>query len=418
MAPASGGSEVVAPNIAKKSAGCITCGFCDYYIHCPGSGPNCVGCGACLKGCPTGARVLTPVAGSRASVEIRVDGESHSVPGNIGLAGALATVGVNGDERFCCGTGGCGACAVLVDGRLTRPCCTGVSQGMEIVTNREAIDALPPLRVVSFFPGHLHASMSLFTHGCNYSCDFCHNWDLAFSSSDRALTPEEAAQVTEQMIQQMAKMQQRDGAPGGDSGNRRTGISGGEPTLNRRWLVEYMTRLKATTPDVRIQLDTNASVLTPDYVDELFAAGMTDISPDLKGLTVETFRKITGVADPELAARYLDTSWRAVEYVLSEYADRLHVVVAVPYHPEIITGDEVLAMAHKLAAMKKNLDVNLIVYQPAFRRRAAAWAGAAEVDEVVQSMKSTGLTVWLQTGKDIPRAVTPDDLQFSSEDFL
>ena len=417
MAPASGGSRGVVPSTAERSAGCIGCGFCDYYVHCPGSGPNCVGCGACLKGCPTGARVLTPVKGSRASVEIRVDGESHSVPGKIGLAGALATVGVKGDERFCCGTGGCGACVVIVDGRLTRPCCTGVTQGMEIVTDREAIEALPPLRVVTFFPGHLHASMSMFTHGCNYACDFCHNWELTFSSSDRALTPEQAAQVTDQMIQQMAKMQQGR-APAGPGGNQRTGISGGEPTLNRRWLVEYISRLKATTPEVRIQLDTNASVLTPDYVDELFAAGMTDISPDLKGLTLETFRRITGVADPELATQYLDTSWQAVEYILSEYADRLHVAVAVPYHPEFITGDEVLAMTQKLAAMKKDLDVNLIVYQPAFRRGDASRADDAQVEEVVEAMKSTGLTVWLQTGEDIPPATTPDELQFSSEGFM
>ncbi len=362
--------------------------------------------------------MLTPVEGSRASVEIRVDGESHSVPGKIGLAGALATVGVKGDERFCCGTGGCGACAVIVDGRLTRPCCTGVVQGMEIVTDREAIEALPPLRVVSFFPGHLHASMSMFTHGCNYSCDFCHNWELTFSSSDRALTPEEAAQVTEQMIQQMAKMPQRDGAPVGDPGNRRTGISGGEPTLNRRWLVEYMTRLKATTPEVRIQLDTNASVLTPDYIDELYAAGMTDISPDLKGLTLGTFQRITGVEDPDLATEYLTNSWRAVEYVLSNYADKLHVAVALPYHPEIITGEEVQRMAEKLASWKSDLDVNLIVYQPAFRRRDTRPAAGEDVKEVMDLLEATGLTVWLQTGEDIPPAMTPDHLQFSSEDFF
>jgi len=411
--PASSGSEHIVRKRAKRSEACIDCGFCDYYIRCSKVGSECVGCGICIKGCPTGTRRMVSETAPVSAVSIRVDGESHSVPGVMGLADALAAVGKRVDPLHCCETGGCGACAVVVNGRLSRPCCTGVSPDMEVVTDEQAIAEFPPMRVVSFFPGYFHASMSLFTHGCNYGCDFCHNWDLTFSSSDRALTPEQAVQATEYLIRQM---QSRN--PRGRGVNQRTGISGGEPTLNRRWLVDYVTGLKVATPDVRVQLDTNASVLTEDYIDELFAAGMTDISPDLKGLSLETFQRITGVEDRDRAESYLQSSWKAVEYVLSQYDQRLHVAVAVPYHPDLIREDEVLAMSRKLAGMKRGLDVNLIVYQPAFRQRGARVVDHGVAENLVREMEATGLTVWLQTGEDIPPPTAPDELEFSSEEFL
>jgi len=85
-------------------------------------------------------------------------------------------------------------------------------------------------------------------------------------------------------------------------------ISGGEPTLNKEWLTRFFQELTRLDPDseARLRLDTNATVLTSEYVDRLVEAGVTDIGPDLKGLRTETFMKITGITDRGLADRYFE----------------------------------------------------------------------------------------------------------------
>ncbi len=391
------------PIVARGPKTCLGCGFCTYYVRCPGGAGNCIGCGACLKGCPAGGRELVTVPGPEPVAPIRVDGRTLSVPAGSSLARALALADAAGACGTGCATGGCWSCAVIADGELVRPCCTGVRAGMEVVTDREAVESLPPRRLVSFFPGHLHASMSVFTHGCNYACGFCHNWEITFSSVGRALTPAEAAVATRRMT--------------GRGGNRRTGISGGEPTLNRRWLVEYVRRLREDSPEVRIQVDTNGSLLTPDYIGELWEAGMTDVSVDLKGLEPETFGRITGLRDPGAAAGFHARSWAAVEHILSDYAGRLHVAAAIPYHPAIMPGDEVVAIGRRLGEMRRGLDVNLIVYQPAFRMRHVPEADGADVAQIAAALGETGVRVWVQSGEDIPPAVEPDELSLSSEGF-
>jgi MoaA/NifB/PqqE/SkfB family radical SAM enzyme len=57
----------------------------------------------------------------------------------------------------------------------------------------------------------------------------------------------------------------------------------------------YIEELRSLNRDerARFHVDTNATLLTEDYIDELVEAGVTDIGPDLKGFSVETFMKIT-----------------------------------------------------------------------------------------------------------------------------
>jgi pyruvate formate lyase activating enzyme len=51
----------------------------------------------------------------------------------------------------------------------------------------------------------------------------------------------------------------------------RMAISGGECTLNRKWLIEYLSEMKKRNTDekARLYVDTNGSILTYDYPDEL-----------------------------------------------------------------------------------------------------------------------------------------------------
>jgi pyruvate formate lyase activating enzyme len=389
----------------KVSSGCVDCGFCEYFVNCPAGSTDCLGCGTCLKGCPAGARSLAEAREEKPPVKVSVNGIVYSVPSRITISRALEILGIrspnttdNSHDEDLCRSGGCFKCAVLVDGQLARGCSTEVLEGMEIVATEEDIEELPPLRVVSQLPSPLHTNVvSIFTHGCNFSCGFCHNWDTTFSSTGRPLTPQELARFLDGQLR--------------SSETPRLGISGGEPTLNRRWLVDFIEELKMRHRDLRIQVDTNASLLTGDYLDELYDAGMTDISPDIKASEVGTFMKVTGVDNRELARRYLETSWQAIEYIVSEYSRKLYYVVAIPYHPAVISGDEIHAIGKRLASLDKNMDVNLIEYQPAFRMRYEEELSREEIERVKSLLNDAGLKkVWCQAGPNIPRAVDPEDL--------
>ncbi|MEM1589583.1 MAG: hypothetical protein QXZ68_04085 [Candidatus Bathyarchaeia archaeon] len=48
-------------------------------------------------------------------------------------------------------------------------------------------------------------------------------------------------------------------------------------------------------------------------------AGVTDIGPDLKGLNIETFMRITGITDRKLAEKYYKTAWQAFKYLIDNY---------------------------------------------------------------------------------------------------
>jgi pyruvate formate lyase activating enzyme len=97
----------------------------------------------------------------------------------------------------------------------------------------------------------------------------------------------------------------------GRYGVDRMAVSGGEATLNRPWLVGFFQALKALNPDpqARLHLDSNGTLLTSDYIDELvLEAGVTDIGVEPKAVQVSTFQRTTGIADEALAGRYLETA--------------------------------------------------------------------------------------------------------------
>ena len=384
---------------------CIDCKFCSFFINCPGGGEYCIGCGTCVKGCPTGTRTLLSCREERSSLNIVVDEENHSVPSRITVAKALELLGKTGHihSDSLCHTGACFNCTVIINGKPARSCSTEVLAGMEIITGPEHIEDHPPTRLVSYIQTPMHKNtISIFTHGCNLACDFCHNWNVTFSSTGRASTPEEVTFDLEQML---------------TSGKfPRLGISGGEPTLNRRWLVEFIKNIKSKYRDLRIQVDTNASILTKDYIDELYEAGMTDISPDIKALELDTYMKLTGINNKELAESYLQNNWQAMEYIIDKYAGKLYYIAAIPYHPEFMSREELYAIGKKLHELDKNLEVNLVEYQPAFRARKAKDLTAEEITEMKSILNKAGLEkVWCQSGDIVPRAMDPLDLMLSEE---
>jgi pyruvate formate lyase activating enzyme len=146
-------------------------------------------------------------------------------------------------------------------------------------------------------------------------------------------------------------------------------FSGGECTLNRRWLIQAIKELKRLNPDekARIHVDTNGSILTGDYLDELVASGMTDAGIDLKGLRLETFQRITGVEDSELAQKYLENAWNAVKYLLENYP-QVFVGIGIPYNKELISKEEIRELGEKIAGLSETVQVCVLDYRPAFRK--------------------------------------------------
>ena len=291
-----------------------------------------------------------------------------------------------------CETGGCWSCAVQVDDEVKPACTTVVQNGLRIRT--ELPHNYTPKRIVSGFSGHPvggvgtpwwlksgrgYIETACFAAGCNLCCPQCQNWDITYQGKGKALTPTEAA---EHMTVAREKFQVD-----------RMAISGGESTLNRRWLVDYVDSLKNLNPDpsARIHVDTNGTVLTRDYVDELVEAGMTDVGPDLKGYYLESFMRITGVEDRTLAEKYQSTSWDAVRYLLGTYKDRVFTGVGIPYNKALISLEEIEVMAEELSNMDTEVQVCVLDYRPEFKRLDLVKPSYEEMVEVHKILRGKDL---------------------------
>jgi pyruvate formate lyase activating enzyme len=146
-------------------------------------------------------------------------------------------------------------------------------------------------------------------------------------------------------------------------------ISGGESTLNRAWLTQFVTELKRLNrdPDARFHVDTNGSLLSHDYIDELVEAGMTDIGIDLKALDTDTFMRITGLTDKGLADKYKETAWEAVKYLAHNYSGKVFAGVGIPYNRSFTSISEISRMGQRLLGIDPSIQVTVLNYRPEFR---------------------------------------------------
>jgi pyruvate formate lyase activating enzyme len=405
---------------------CTDCGYCTTEVGCP-SPQHCVGCESCYLACPHEAILPTRIE-PLGLVTITVDGSSFEVPGNVTVKKALESLGTvfdrypNPKSLFApCETGGCYACAVLVDGELQPSCHTAVKPGQTIQTL--VSDDLRPLRVVGWCQPHsvggvgtpwsskasgrasgAYVEAACFAAGCNLRCRTCQNFTVTYTSSASAVTPEHAASV-------LLKLATRVGV-------KRLAISGGEATLNRPWLEAFFTWLRTySQSDMRLHLDTNATVLTSDYIDALVEAGVTDVGPDLKSARLETFQTITGIKDSTLAKEYLTTAWNAVRHLADEYyPEKVFMGVGLPFNPAFYSSTEAMqAELHEWGTCVVDIDdriqVTVLDYRPEFRRRDIERPSTGEMLDMKALLEGLGLrTVLAQTafGHLAPSRPAPD----------
>ena len=391
--------------IAGKTEECKNCGFCELVCR---SHENCSGCAACVDACPYEARVLEEIFEQRESVNITVNHEKYSVPARITVLRTLELIGFSSvifkegelsdtEIHTPCRTGGCWSCAFIINGELKPSCVTPVEEGMEIITDRGEIAKKEPKRVVSGFMGHGvggvvtrywlkprvlgfgFIEVACFSHGCILRCPTCQNWRITYSAVEEPLSPVEVAKI---MSYERARHRVD-----------RIAISGGESTLNRRWLVEYLKELKRLNSDARARLhvDTNAVVLTEDYIDALFLAGVTDIGADVKGLELDTFVKITGIKDRKLAKKLLDTEWKAIKYLAENYSDKMFVGIGIPYNEALISTDELYKIGERIAEWSPEIQVSALDYRPMFRSRDIRKPSYDEMRRVKKVLNDSGL---------------------------
>ena len=323
-------------------------------------------------------------------IKIEVDGKSLQIRSGITIKDALEIHGYKitkypekGSLFVPCEVGGCWSCAVEVNQELKPTCVTPVKESLRIRT-RLPKDFIPK-RIVHGFSGHSvggvgtpwwikrsygYIEAACFAAGCNFRCRQCQNWETTYLGKGDALTPQEAAAI-------MTKTRR-------DLQVNRMAISGGESTLNKKWLIQYVKELKKLNPDrnARIHVDTNASILTRDYIDELVEAGVTDIGPDLKGYYPQTFMRITAVEDTELIEKYLHTAWDAVRYLISAYKDRVFTGIGIPYNKELISTEELGVIGEKVFEIDPEIQVCVLDYRPEFRRRDLVKPGWDEMVKI------------------------------------
>jgi pyruvate formate lyase activating enzyme len=357
--------------------------------------------------CPQEALELVEEPRER-EVSIEVDGSAVQVPERISVKDALIELGYPishlSDEPGLfapCEVGGCWSCAVEIDGAVKPACRVGVKEGMRIRTELPQDYTLR--RIILGFSGHSAGGVGTpwqekvkgnpiievvcFATGCNFRCPQCQNWFITYRGTGTPLTPREAA-VKLSLERERAMV------------NRMT-ISGGEATLNRPWLVQFIKELRILNPEpeAHFHVDTNGSLLTHSYIDELVDAGMTDVGIDLKALETSTFMRVTGLKDGELAEKYKEIAWEAVNYISHQYSEKVFVGVGFPYNRELNPAVEIRRMGERLCQIDPSIPVTVLNYRPEFRSRISL-PSDQEMEGIHRILKGVGLkTVICQSTK-------------------
>ena len=377
---------------------CKDCGFCLTVNVCH-SIEECSGCLSCYYACPYEARLLInediePLE----FIKVYINDNEYEVPRGITIKRALEYIGFKigiypheGILQTPCNTGGCWTCAVLVNDTLERACITPVREGMRVNTD---VTRKEPLRIVhgpephsvggkatpwNEKKRHGFVEVAIWVAGCNLRCPQCQNFHVTYDNVTKPMTPSEAARIVT-YYRRLYDV-------------RGIAISGGEPTLNKRWLISYFRELKKLNreEETRLHLDSNGTLLTPDYIDELVEAGCNNIGIEPKAVNVETYMHITGLKDRDLAKRYLETSWNAIKYIVDNYAEKVYLGVGLIYNSKLISIDEIVKTGEKIASIDPEIQVCVLDYFPAFRRKDLKRPNFREMITVKRLLNEVGL---------------------------
>lgn len=179
---------------------------------------------------------------------------------------------------------------------------------------------------------------TVFTGGCNFRCEFCHNSPLVLSHDRLPVIDENEV---------LSYLSKRKGVLDGVC------VSGGEPTLQKD-LPEFLTKIKSL--GYKVKLDTNGTA--PDLIKNLYADKLVDyFAMDIKN-DREHYAKIIGFDDYDVSKVE-----RSVEFLISLGGDyEFRTTLINEYHSEenIINIGEWINGANKYFLQKFKSNENCI----------------------------------------------------------
>lgn len=194
------------------------------------------------------------------------------------------------------------------------------------------------------FPGKV--ACTVFLHGCNYRCPFCHNAELLEGKMEPLMTVEEF----------LVFLKKRVGLLDGVC------VSGGEPTLSPG-LRELLAAIKEL--GYTVKLDTNGS--RPKVLKALVAEGLVDyVAMDIKNAP-SRYAETCGVAKLDLAAIAESAAFLMSGGVDSEF----RTTVVTPFHDEASIAE----MGRWLYGLAGNRPVKKIFLQPFVDRDTVVFSG-------------------------------------------
>jgi pyruvate formate lyase activating enzyme len=168
--------------------------------------------------------------------------------------------------------------------------------------------------------------------GCNFNCKGCFSY---------ARDPIGARMAVHELIQ-LVKNTTREfyqAAP-----LEEAVITGGEPTLDRLYLVELVSQLKKFVEC--IVLDTNGFLLDAEYLEELIEAGLTEVMFDLKTWDEKLHEWYTGYSNK-----------RILENIRNAYG-KVRLVINTVYIPGIVDEAEIERIAKFLSEIDRNKEID------------------------------------------------------------
>ncbi len=125
-------------------------------------------------------------------------------------------------------------------------------------------------------------------------------------------------------------------------------ITGGEPTLNRNYLVDLISKLNFSY----VVIETNGYFLDEEYVDELIKAGLKEIMLDLKAYDEGLHKQYTGFPN-----RSILQNARAIHR-------KIKLVIKTVYIPVIVDGSEIEDIALFISTIDPEIEYRINDFKP------------------------------------------------------
>jgi len=168
--------------------------------------------------------------------------------------------------------------------------------------------------------------------GCNFRCKGC--FSIARDPVGEPMTVEQLINLVRNSAREYY----------GDTPLEEVVITGGEPTLDRQYLVDLISRLKEFVG--WIVLDTNGYLLDDAYLQELIEAGLTEVTFDLKAWNEKLHEWYTGYSNR-----------RILENIRNAYG-KVKIVVNTVFIPGIVDEREIENIARFLSEISDKEEID------------------------------------------------------------